>query len=58
MAASRAKVAHIVHITHRDQVEAPIIDWLREAYDVTDTLRAKPARKAPTARKKARTSSR
>jgi Domain of unknown function (DUF5655) len=58
MAASRTKVAHIVHITHRDQVEAPITDWLREAYDVTDTLRAKPARKASNARKKARTSSR
>jgi hypothetical protein len=53
MPASRAKVAHIVHLTHRDQVEAPITDWLREAYDVTDTLRAKTTRKAPAARKKA-----
>ena len=53
MPASRTKVAHIVHLTHRDQVEAPITDWLREAYEVTDTLRAKTKRKAPTARKKA-----
>jgi hypothetical protein len=30
---SRTKLAHIVHITHRDQVEAPITDWLREAYE-------------------------
>ena len=32
-AVSRNKIAHTVHITHRDQVEAPITDWLREAYD-------------------------
>ena len=53
MPASRAKVAHIVHLTHRDQVEAPITDWLREAYEVTDTLRAKPTRTTPTTRKRA-----
>ena len=53
MPASHTKLAHIVHLTHRDQVEAPITDWLREAYDVTDTLRAKTIRKTPAARKKA-----
>ena len=52
MPASRAKVAHIVHLTHRDQVEAPITDWLREAFEVTDTLRAKPTRKTPATRKR------
>src|SRR5690349_24636251 len=26
--ASRAKIAHFVHIKHRDQVEAPLTDWL------------------------------
>src|SRR5438477_125321 len=31
--ASKAKVVNFVRITHRDQVEAPITDWLREAYD-------------------------
>ena len=30
--ASKSKVVHILRITHRDQVEAPITDWLREAY--------------------------
>ena len=35
---SRAKVAHILHVTHRDQVEAPLTDWLKEAYDVSPTL--------------------
>jgi hypothetical protein len=37
---SRTKVSHIVSVKHRDQVEAPITDWLREAYDVSDSLRA------------------
>jgi hypothetical protein len=32
---SRAKVAHIVQIRHRDEVEAPITDWLLEAYDLS-----------------------
>jgi len=30
---SKSKVVHIVHITHRDEVEAPITDWLQEAYE-------------------------
>ena len=46
MPASRAKIAHIVHVTHRDEVEAPITEWLQEAYDVSETLRAKPGRRA------------
>jgi hypothetical protein len=37
-AASRAKVAHIVHIRHRDEVEAPLTDWMREAYEVSPEL--------------------
>ncbi len=32
---SKTKFWHIIHITHRDQVESPITDWLREAYDVS-----------------------
>lgn len=30
---SKTKVALIIPIRHRDEVEAPITDWLREAYD-------------------------
>jgi hypothetical protein len=30
---SKSKVANILRITHRDEVEPPITDWLREAYD-------------------------
>ena len=30
---SRSKLAHTLHLRHRDEVEAPITDWLQEAYD-------------------------
>jgi hypothetical protein len=42
MPASRVKIAHIVRVKHRDEVEAPLTDWLQEAYNVSDTLKAKP----------------
>jgi len=41
MDSSKLKVGHLVHINHRDQVEAPLTDWLQEAYDVSDTLTGK-----------------
>jgi uncharacterized protein DUF5655 len=34
--ASRAKVVHVIQVRHRDEVEAPITDWLREAYELSD----------------------
>ena len=46
MPASRVKVAHMVHVTHRDQVEPPLTDWMKEAYDVSEALRARPAKAA------------
>jgi Domain of unknown function (DUF5655) len=39
--ASKSKVYHIIHIKHRDEVEAPITDWLREAYELSDVLAPK-----------------
>jgi hypothetical protein len=36
--ASKSKVVHVVHIRHRDEVEAPITDWLQEAYEGSDGL--------------------
>jgi hypothetical protein len=39
---SKTKIAHVVHITHRDEVEAPITDWLLEAYMSSDALSARP----------------
>ena len=58
-AASRTKIAHIVHIVHRDEVESPITDWLAEAYDTSDTLSGRRAARRSTAtqsrRRRART---
>lgn len=34
VAASRTRLAHMLRITHRDEVEAPITDWMRRAYDL------------------------
>lgn len=52
---SRAKVAHLVRVQHRDQVEAPLTDWLREAYEVSERLRARPSPGvAPPARRSTR----
>jgi hypothetical protein len=47
VATSKTKVAHLIHVTHRDQVEAPITDWLQEAYGLEDQRLAK-APKKPT----------
>jgi Domain of unknown function (DUF5655) len=38
---SKAKTAHLFRVTHRDEVEAPITDWLQEAYEFSDALTAK-----------------
>jgi hypothetical protein len=39
--ASKSKVYHIIHIRHRDEVEAPITDWLREAYELSEVPASK-----------------
>src|SRR4249920_3338346 len=36
-ASSKTKIANVLHIRHRDEVEAPITEWLREAYDFGGT---------------------
>jgi hypothetical protein len=40
--ASKSKFYHLIRITHRDEVEAPVTDWLQEAYELSDEL-SKPA---------------
>lgn len=30
---SKVKVSHLVKVIHRDEVETPLTDWLREAYE-------------------------
>jgi len=37
-ASSKSKFANIIQLRHRDEVEAPITDWLREAYEHSDSL--------------------
>jgi hypothetical protein len=49
---STSKLVNIIHITHRDEVEAPITDWLREAYDLPDERAARAAK--PSTRRKSR----
>jgi Domain of unknown function (DUF5655) len=36
--ASKSKLVHVIRITHRDEVEPPITDWLKEAYDLSGAL--------------------
>jgi len=43
MASSKTKVAHLIQVRHRDEVEAPLTEWLREAYHLQDAPAAKPA---------------
>jgi hypothetical protein len=42
---SKTRRAHTIQVRHRDEVEAPITDWLREAYDALDTPSAPRAKK-------------
>ena len=43
---STTKVVNIIHITHRDEVESPFVDWLQEAYDLQDQVKRKATSKA------------
>ena len=36
--ASKSKLYHLIRITHRDEVEPPITDWLQEAYMLSNEL--------------------
>ncbi len=52
---SKTKFAHMLRVTHRDEVEKPITDWLREAYEfnaATKPPAAKKVGKTKTAKKK------
>ena len=46
--ASRSKVAHLIQVRHRDEVESPMTDWLQEAYDYSGAPKpATHSRRAP-----------
>jgi hypothetical protein len=49
---SKTKIAHLIHIKHRDEVEAPFTDWLQEAYELSDVLASKAGPTKPTPRRK------
>lgn len=38
-ATSRTKVGHLVYVTHPDQVESPLTDWLREAFEFCEPMK-------------------
>jgi hypothetical protein len=47
MRTSKVKTAHIIQVRHRDEVEPPLTDWLREAYAFEDAAASsKPSRPA------------
>jgi hypothetical protein len=52
--ASRAKIAHIVRVVHRDEVEPPLTDWLQEAYGFSAAPKQKPKPRAAKAKHHAR----
>lgn len=56
IASSKVKRAHLIHIRHRDEVETPLTEWMREAYELQDQLPAlrKAEGKRQTAQPKAR----
>jgi Domain of unknown function (DUF5655) len=49
---SKAKLVHVIQVRHRDEVEAPVTDWLREAYNLSDAPAAKADRPRITAKRK------
>lgn len=51
--ASGSKVVHVVRVSHRDEVEPPITDWLREAYDLPDARAARAGGRPIAPRKRA-----
>lgn len=53
--ASKTKRAHVIRVHHRDEVEAPLTEWLEEAYDFQARSKAVAAKaKTPTRKRTAR----
>jgi hypothetical protein len=50
--ASAAKMVHVVQVRHRDEVEAPLTDWLEEAFRYSETVSAKGSTKGTKANTK------
>jgi hypothetical protein len=43
---SKSKFFNIIQIRHRDEVEAPVTDWLREAYEHSEPPATEPPKKS------------
>ena len=50
--ASKTKVANMLRVVHRDEVEPPLTDWLQEAYEYAGEAPAKPAARPAASRAK------
>ena len=46
--ASKTKFVHFLRIAHRDEIEAPITDWLQDAYDLAGVVARAPGAKGRT----------
>src|SRR5687768_2292735 len=53
--ASKSKIVHFIQVTHRDEVEPPLTDWLREAYDYSEMAAEKGVTKRARSRPEPRT---
>ena len=50
--ASKTKLAHMIQVRHRDEVEAPLTDWIEEAYQYSENAQKGRSVKGPTAKAK------
>jgi len=55
---SKSKFVHFLRIMHRDEVESPVTDWLREAYDLSHGPARPPKQPVPKKAAKRKGSSR
>jgi hypothetical protein len=50
-ASSKSKFYNIIQLRHRDEVEAPVTDWLREAYEHSESLPPKKSKRSDPSKK-------
>ena len=49
---SKTKLAHIIQVRHRDEVEAPLTEWIEEAYQYSENAQQARSVKGPSAKAK------
>jgi hypothetical protein len=55
---SKTKLAHLIQVRHRDEVEGPLTEWLQEAYHYSENARAAQGVKSGKSAKSARSAAR